>query len=299
MIRRSSVALMVLSLALAALPAIASAQQTPVIVRPYPRVDLVSTTRQLANQAAQEAPSGQFARAAERLAREAQQAQYANDYSRFEGTYVRMRRLVMRGDRFSPEPSDALLDAWDRVVASYTPLRYGTPAPLPPPPRPPPAPGADHLEGSFERMPVRLYGRTLEELEASCMQFTSAIDTSAVDDVTIGATRVHNGPSYWDARALCSMVVLNSSSRLYHVSSVQGSIEGIPFHVGGSRDVIDRVLRTHLPRLLRGMQVDDVVVNGRSYRNSLAYWSTEQILALVGSQLAPGPYAYYEQPALW
>jgi hypothetical protein len=281
-----------LALALS-IPALASAQPQQ-FRHPPPRDDhdLVNATNALAQQAQAESPNGRFARVAQRLAQEAWQAHQSRDMSRFETIYVRARRTVAVSDGHQ-QPSDALLDAWDRVVAVYAPMRRGAQPPRPMPPRPmPPAQTTYRFEGRFEQTPVSLTGRSLEELEAACLQFTSAIDTRYVDDVTIGNQAVRNGPSYWDAPALCSIVSLNATTQLRIAPTVTGSIEGLPFSITGSREVVERALRTHLPRVVRGMQVDDVTINGRAYRNGPSYWSAEQITALIVSQLPAGPYAY-------
>jgi hypothetical protein len=288
MSRQRKYAIAFLALALTALPVIASAQVPQHIVRPRPTHELASATRVLAEQAARES-RGRFARAAQRLAQEATQVGgYGGDTSRFEEMYVRTRRMLFARD-FEGAPSDALLDAWERVAVSYAPIRRAAPMPMPQPHPVPPQPAVYEFEGRFEQTPVRLTGRTLDELDASCIQFTSAIDTRYVDDVMIGSQSVRNGPSYWDASALCSIAVLNASTRLsYAPVRATGSIEGVPFAVHGTRDAIDRVLRTHVPRLVRTLRVDDVTINGQTYRNGPSFWNAEQIVAIIASQLPGG-----------
>lgn len=276
-----------LALALSALSSIALAQPgTP--RRPGP--DLAWVTQRLAQQAAMEAPRGRFTRVAQQLAADApavQTRQHPQALARFDQLYVRARRLLI-DDR--ARPSDALLDAWDELVVSYAPMRRFAPPQEPNLPPPPPPQALYSFQGSFEQTPVQLTGRTLEELDQSCIRFTSAIDTRTIDDVTIGSQRVHNGPSYWDARALCSIVVLNASAPSdFAPVHATGSIEGIPFAVHGTRDVVARIIEQHVPRVVRGMQVDDVELNGQRYRNGPSFYRAEQIVSLIVAQLPGGP----------
>lgn len=292
--KQRSFALAGLALALSLFPALASAQHRH-HPRDYDDHALVSATQALSQQASAEMPNGRFARVAQRLAQEAWNAHQGGDASRFEQIYVRARRMVLAPDGYT-QASDSLLDAWDGVVAAYAPLRSVGPRPMPPRPLPPP-PMAYRFEGRFESTPVSLSGRTLDELAAACAQFTSGINPQYVDDVTIGSQPIHNGPSYWDAAALCSIVVLNATSNAQQGATVSGSIEGLPFSITGSREMVERTLRAHLGRVIRGMYVDDITINGRAYHNGPSYWNAEQLTALIASQLPAGPYAYREGTA--
>jgi hypothetical protein len=253
--------------------AAASAQR-----RPMPLADFRDATQRLAQQAALEAPRSQLARAARQLA-----SVSSVRGPELERAYLYARRMLVSDRQI--QPSDALLDAWDDVAASYAPIRHRAPMPTPPPP----VHGSYSFEGRFEQTPVRLSGRTLEELEQQCLRFTGAIDTRNVDDVTIGTRSVRNGPSYWDAQALCSIVVLNASTaRSYAPVHTNGSIEGIPFAVSGTRDVVEQVIARHVPRLARSMRIDDVEILGQHYRNGPSYWSGEQVVSMIVAQLPPG-----------
>ncbi len=246
---------------------------------------LAAVTQQLAGRAAVERPGSRFARVTARLA----QAASTPARGRFDTLYVRARRLLV-SERGAP-PSDGLLDAWDAVVATYAPIRPRNPAvgPNVPPRRSPWQPsGAWSFQGSFEQTPVQLSGATVQQLEQSCLRLARSLDTSAVDDANIGGRNVHNGPGYWNAQALCSMVVLNATpAQPVGPAHVSGSIEGIPFSVYGTRAGIEQLLATHVPRLVSGMQVDDIELNGQHYRNGPSYWNPQQIVSLIVAQLAP------------
>lgn len=289
MIRSRNAVALLLFFALCALGGAASAQYRPPPPVP-PRADLVSATQRLAQQAAVEAPHSRFARVAQRLAMTAAGSGTPHERTELDRVYVRARRMLVTDRQLAP--SEALLDAWDDVVAGYAPLRRVAPAPVPPrPPAPGPIYGAYTFEGRFEQAPVQLAGRTLEELEQQCLRFVSAIDARYVDDVTIGTRSVRNGPSYWDAQALCSIVVLNATTeRSYAPVHTSGSIEGVPFSVHGTRDVVARIIEQHVPRLTRTMHVDDVEILGRQYRNGPSYWTPQQIASLIVAQLPPGAY---------
>ncbi len=273
-----------LVLALSALAGVAGAQPR-FVTAPRRGDDLATATQRLAQQAAAE-PGGRFARVARELAREAPAVRGRPDTrGRFDQLYVRARRLLV-SER--AQPSEALLDAWDAVVASYAPLRRVA-APVPLPQEPPPPSIVYSFQGSFERTPVQLAGRTLDELDRSCLTFVSAIETRMVDDVTMGTQQVHNGPGYWDAQALCSIAVLNASGpQTFAPALARGSIEGVPFSVDGSRDDVARILQTHIPRVVRQMRVDDVELNGQQYHNGPTFWSAEQIVSLIVAQLGGG-----------
>lgn len=248
-----------------------------------PRVDgsLAAATQHLAALAAREAPDDPIARVSRRLANAAAR----HDQRRVERLYRRARRTLYR---MHHEPSDRLLDAWDRVVVLRHRGRrhHGSYAR----PRPRPAPVASHsVQGTFERTPFRFVASSLEELDQQCLQFAGAIGTRRMDDVTIGSRRIHNAASYWDAQALCSLVVLNATPTHGARRLASGSIEGIPFSVYGSPSEASWVLSTHVPRLTRTMRVDDLVIDGRSYRNGPSYWSPEQIASIISSQMAPQP----------
>lgn len=255
----------------------ASAQQAH--IQPRSRGSLADAAQQLASLAAQEAPNDPVARVSQRLANAAARG----DQRRAQRLYGRTRRAL---HRMRQEPSDRLLDAWDQVVVvQHRGPRHHGPVTRP---RPRPAPRASHtVQGAFESTPFRFVASTLDELDQQCLQFVSAIDTRFVDDVTIGSARMRNAASYWDAPALCSLVVLNASPTHGGRALATGSIEGIPFSVYGSLSEATWLLSTHVPRLTRTMRVDDLVIDGRAYRNGPSYWNPQQIASMISSQLAP------------
>ncbi len=186
---------------------------------------------------------------------------------------------------------EAFLDAWDDLVISHRRYqrRFGNQQPVNPPvvvqpPTPPPHRPTYAFEGSFENMPVRFAGRSPDEVNQRCLQFAQTQRMSHVDDITIRGVSHRNGPSFWDANALCAIAALNSSSTIV----VQGKVEYVPFAVGPDVHTAEQTLRTYLPRIMPP-HVDDVIINGTPYRNGPSFWNAEAVIQMITSQMPAQP----------
>ncbi len=220
-----------------------------------------------------------------------------------EQDYRRLRRLVHRSQRIDED----LLDLWDEVALHATEMRRR-------PARIPNRPPAGHVnpghgghghgghghgghggygaqnqlrfEGSFERTPAVFTGRTPDEIYAQCIQFVSAVRLTHVDDITVFGTAHRNGPGYWGNESLCAMSALNARAAGQAAATVTGHVEGLPFALGGPRHQVRATIERYLSTALQGQRhIDDIVVAGRSYRNSASYWTAAQAAQLVLSQI--------------
>jgi len=203
------------------------------------------------------------------------------------------RRLFAYGNRLD----EAFLDVSDELAFQVRMARVDggnwpgpNPGPLPPPPPPlpppPPAPPsvASYLfDGALESAAVRFQG-TPEQVYAQCVQFIRAMRLTHIDDLRLpGGAAVRNGGSYWSEDAACSIAVLNMQPLNVQAPSTTGRAEDLPFHVTGD---LRNIIATYLPRALAGNNfVDDLVIDGRPYRNGGGYWSAAEATQLVLSQL--------------
>ncbi len=204
------------------------------------------------------------------------------------------RRLFAHGSRLD----EAFLDVADELAFQVRMARIDSgswpgpnPGPLPPPPLPPPPPPpppppnvASYLfDGALENSAVRFQG-TPEQVYGQCVQFIRAMRLTNIDDLRLpGGVAVRNGGSYWSEDAACSIAVLNMQPLNVQGPSTTGRAEDLPFRVTGD---LRNIIATYLPRALAGNNfIDDVVIDGRPYRNGGGYWSAAEATQLVLSQL--------------
>jgi len=200
------------------------------------------------------------------------------------------RRLFAYGNRLD----EAFLDVSDELAFQVRMARVDggnlpgpNPGPPPPPPPPPPPSVASYLfDGAVEDSAARFQG-TPEQVYAQCVQFIRAMRLTHIDELRLpGGVAVRNGSSFWSEDATCSIAVLNMQPLNVHAPSTTGHAEDLPFRVTGD---LRNIIATYLPRALAGNNfVDDLVIDGRPYRNGGGYWTAAEATQLVLSQLGGG-----------
>lgn len=149
------------------------------------------------------------------------------------------------------------------------------------------------FSGRFESLDVAFTGRTIEELAAACTSFASSSSAlrTGVDDVTVFGATFRNTFSWWSPASLCAIAALNARPVDPRTPMlVEGNIEGTPFALWGDPATASQTARRFIPTATDGANIDDLVVNGRSFHNQSSWWSAEQVAALVG-WLMPDPMA--------
>ena len=207
---------------------------------------------------------------------------------RLQTSYRDLRRRAFAN---GPRMDDMILDSWDVVAAEALEV-FGPPSgpivgPTPPIGPVPPQNAAHRFDGSFEARAVAFEG-DLPQLHAQCLQFVQSSRITHVDDVRLADGRtIHNSSSYWNADQLCSLAVLNARESWAMPSVAEGLVEDVPFRVAGD---VRGILSTYLPRLLAGNRwIDDVTINGRAYHNSAGYWTPDQAVQMILTQVGNSP----------
>ena len=143
------------------------------------------------------------------------------------------------------------------------------------------------FEGSFEWVDVFFSGPDAETIFDACSTYVSSAGTSMVDDVMIFGTLHHNGPSYWDNRALCSMAAANARPRVGDCPvRISGQVEDVPFDFCGVSVVAVReAISTYVPMLAMGGMIDDITIDGVPHHNGPSYWDTDEVTAMILSSV--------------
>ncbi len=144
------------------------------------------------------------------------------------------------------------------------------------------------FQGQFEQVPATFHGRSLDEVYNNCMQFMGSANLSHVDDIVVNGRHIRNGPSYWNASAMCSIAVLNSRAQGPVGARVTGTVEtGFFFDVAGpDAATVSRIIQTHLPAALaHESHIDDIVINGNPFRNGPSFWNGQQVAGMVAAQI--------------
>jgi len=229
----------------------------------------------------------QQSRAPEVLQRQARMLsnQVARDGRRSHQAYMRMRRL-MHSSFY--QPSDAELDAWYDVAFAWRLRRGANLAPVQPVVlTPPPAPAALlTFNGVIEGTPVFWSAPTHQQLRAQCQASAGQAGFRQVDDIQIFGVAYHNGPSFWDAREICAIVAANARLQrpMPGMVSIEGDIEGAPFHLEGSVAEVHQAALALIPILVGTTNVDDVTINGQRYHNGPGFWSATQVAVMVAQR---------------
>ncbi|MEM9195722.1 MAG: hypothetical protein AAGF12_41530 [Myxococcota bacterium] len=184
-------------------------------------------------------------------------------------------------------PSDPILDAFEEVSFArraterprHAARRHARPAVVYAP-----APTSEvFFEGRFEDTPVRFFSTSPAGLRAECQAFLSRVRTGGVDEIEVFGATHRNGPSYWSASDLCTIAAANARSLHAnpYATVLEGQVEDLPFRFEGTPLSIRQAVRMFVPELVRGVQVDEVVINGQRFRNGPSYWNVEEVTALL------------------
>lgn len=157
-----------------------------------------------------------------------------------------------------------------------------------PEPEPEPEPIELVFQGRFESQDVRFSGETVDELHGQCVSYARGASLRMVDDIVVNGQAHRNGPSYWEADALCGIAALNAAGGQGDWRA-SGTIEDVPFSfIGESADDLRDQCMRYAPAALGRTSIDDVVVNGQARRNGPSYWSVAEACMMV-SAMATGP----------
>jgi len=226
-----------------------------------------------------------------RCGRRGRRGRCARANAAFNEQYVAMRRAI-----FSARAGEPLLDTWDQVVAAAQPHRRATPGPVvhqvqqPPVVQHPVRPGGSYtFSGTFERNQIQFSAPTLDGLVQQCDSFVRGAGLSHVDDIQIFGTRARNRSGYWNAQALCGIVAINARTNVGG-AQVTGTIEDLPFSISASHPgEVRRIATRWIPVALAGQRyIDDLTIQGRRHRNRSGYWSAQQVVQMITSQIPAG-----------
>jgi len=208
----------------------------------------------------------------------------ARDGRRSGQAYARMRRL-MHSSFY--EPSDAELDAWYEVAFAWRLGHRGArPAPVRPVVQPAPSQPLLTFNGAIEGAPVFWSAPTHQQLRAQCQASMGQSGFGNVDDIQIFGVAHHNGPSFWDAQAICAIVAANARLQrpVPGMVALDGDIEGAPFHFEGQVAEVHQAIQALIPTLVGTTNVDDVTINGQRYHNGPGFWSPAQVAEMVAQR---------------
>lgn len=153
--------------------------------------------------------------------------------------------------------------------------------------RPPPQqePHTYTFVGRFEDLDVRFSSDTVHGVFQECRAFTATSDSlDWVDDIEVHGRSYRNGPSYWEADALCAIAALNAESSRGRQPVVSGVIEDmVPFAIYARPDEARDLLDVYIPRVADSGWIDDVTVNGQASHNGPGYWSADEVIAIIAA----------------
>ncbi len=140
-----------------------------------------------------------------------------------------------------------------------------------------------YFQGSFEDTEVFFSGFSHQEVHQECLNFTAAVNLSMVDDITAFGQSFRNTPSYWDEATLCAAAVLNARPTSGSCPVVySGDVEGLPFSINAmSADELRGLIRSYGPTFASATQIDDVRIEGQSYRNGPSYWNGQEVTNML------------------
>lgn len=275
-----------LTFALAMLDAGASAQVGPRAPESVERaVERARAT------AMRETPRSSFTRELDLLARSAERVYLQpgrRGIDEFDRQYRRTRRALFEPD---VRASEELLDQWDRVAVAWHRVQSGAPLARR---RPLPARGYLEFRGQFESLPVRVAGRSADELYGQCLELVRGSGLESAREVWIDGQRVVRRRGAFSPEAACAIGVLNAVPESGGSVPIvlNGSIDAIPFALGGPIEQARDVVRRYVPIVTRNMRISRLTIGGQVYLQPQG-WSSDDVVVWMDQALTGEPRQRY------
>lgn len=182
------------------------------------------------------------------------------DRDRVAVRYVRARRALV-----SSQPSDALLDAWERIATAW---------------RAPVQIEAVEFRGRVGMIPIRLTGRDHDELFRACESVLSR-GPRLYGELSIDGMAIVDRRGALSVRAMCAIAVLNARPRGQSSPEIlRGRIGRIPFALRGPADRARALAQRYVPYVVRHMTVRTIAIEC-SVHEARASFSPAEAVALI------------------
>ena len=139
------------------------------------------------------------------------------------------------------------------------------------------------VAGQIEDLPFAFCGATPDMVRQAVAAYAPVLAASGmIDDITVDGVPHHNGPSYWDAGQVTSMILSSVVDPMAGLVA-RGDIEGLPFVFSGNSAAEIRAQCEAFVHSMDLSMVDDINVNGEHRHNGPSYWNPAEICMIVSS----------------
>ena len=139
------------------------------------------------------------------------------------------------------------------------------------------------VAGSIEDLPFAFCGVYIDEIRHAVTTYAPVLASNGmIDDLVIDGVPHHNGPSYWNADQVTSMILSTVVDPMAGLVA-RGDIEGSPFVFSGNTAA---EIRSQCEAFVHSMSlslVDDINVNGEHRHNGPSYWNAAEICMIISS----------------